>query len=66
MYVPPQLSTPQKVLIPQRLMDVESDEELTPEEKEVRSRTVAKIKSLLSKSRYAGKIRCKHENGLCA
>lgn len=45
-----ELSTPQKVLIPQRLMDVESDEELTPEEKEVRSRTVAKIKSLLSKS----------------
>ncbi|XDV28704.1 hypothetical protein PO909_031924 [Leuciscus waleckii] len=45
-----ELSTPQKVPIPKRLMDVESDEELTPEEKEVRSRTVAKIKSLLSKS----------------
>ncbi|XP_077050595.1 pleckstrin homology domain-containing family A member 7 isoform X11 [Siphateles boraxobius] len=44
-----ELSTPQKVPIPKRLMDVESDEELTPEEKEVRSRTVAKIKSLLSK-----------------
>ncbi|XP_048023926.1 pleckstrin homology domain-containing family A member 7 isoform X6 [Megalobrama amblycephala] len=45
-----ELSTPQKVLIPKRLMDVESDEDLTPEDKEARSRTVAKIKSLLSKS----------------
>ncbi len=40
-------------------MDVESDEDLSPEEKETRSRTVAKIKSLLSKSRYGGKIRLK-------
>uniref|UniRef100_A0A671SEB4 Pleckstrin homology domain containing, family A member 7a n=1 Tax=Sinocyclocheilus anshuiensis TaxID=1608454 RepID=A0A671SEB4_9TELE len=47
-----ELSTPQKVSIPERLMDVESDEELSPEEKETRSRTIAKIKSLLSKSRY--------------
>ncbi|KTF90393.1 hypothetical protein cypCar_00033499 [Cyprinus carpio] len=31
-------------------MDVELDEDLSPEEKETRSRTVAKIKSLLSKS----------------
>ncbi|XP_026086732.1 pleckstrin homology domain-containing family A member 7-like isoform X9 [Carassius auratus] len=45
-----ELSTPQKVSIPERLVDVESDEELSPEEKETRSRTVAKIKSLLSKS----------------
>ncbi|XP_067275115.1 pleckstrin homology domain-containing family A member 7 isoform X9 [Pseudorasbora parva] len=45
-----ELSRPQKVPIPKRLMDVESDEDLTPEEMEVRSRTVAKIKSLLSKS----------------
>ncbi|XP_059420866.1 pleckstrin homology domain-containing family A member 7-like isoform X3 [Carassius carassius] len=45
-----ELSTPQKVSIPERLMDVESDEELSPEEKETRSRTVVKIKSLLSKS----------------
>uniref|UniRef100_A0A673GVU9 Pleckstrin homology domain-containing family A member 7-like n=1 Tax=Sinocyclocheilus rhinocerous TaxID=307959 RepID=A0A673GVU9_9TELE len=47
-----ELSTPQKVSIPERLMDVESDEELSPEEKETRSRTIAKIKSLLPKSRY--------------
>ncbi|XP_051725881.1 pleckstrin homology domain-containing family A member 7 isoform X8 [Ctenopharyngodon idella] len=45
-----ELSTPQKVPIPKRLMEVESDEDLTPEEKEARSRTVSKIKSLLSKS----------------
>uniref|UniRef100_A0A8C2D7A5 Pleckstrin homology domain containing, family A member 7a n=1 Tax=Cyprinus carpio TaxID=7962 RepID=A0A8C2D7A5_CYPCA len=44
------LCTPQKVSIPERLMDVELDEDLSPEEKETRSRTVAKIKSLLSKS----------------
>ncbi|KAL0168205.1 hypothetical protein M9458_036427, partial [Cirrhinus mrigala] len=44
------LSTPRKVRIPERLMDVESDEDLSPEEKETRSRTVAKIKNLLSKS----------------
>lgn len=54
-----QLSTPQKVSIPERLMDVESEEELSPEEKETRSHTIAKIKSLLSKSRYGGKIRLK-------
>uniref|UniRef100_A0A8C2D865 Pleckstrin homology domain containing, family A member 7a n=1 Tax=Cyprinus carpio TaxID=7962 RepID=A0A8C2D865_CYPCA len=52
-----ELCTPQKVSIPERLMDVELDEDLSPEEKETRSRTVAKIKSLLSKSRYGGKIR---------
>uniref|UniRef100_A0A8C1N3N1 Pleckstrin homology domain containing, family A member 7a n=1 Tax=Cyprinus carpio TaxID=7962 RepID=A0A8C1N3N1_CYPCA len=46
----PELCTPQKVSIPERLMDVELDEDLSPEEKETRSRTVAKIKSLLSKS----------------
>uniref|UniRef100_A0A8C2H7C2 Pleckstrin homology domain containing, family A member 7a n=1 Tax=Cyprinus carpio TaxID=7962 RepID=A0A8C2H7C2_CYPCA len=46
-----ELCTPQKVSIPERLMDVELDEDLSPEEKETRSRTVAKIKSLLSKSR---------------
>lgn len=45
-----ELCAPQKVSIPERLMDVESDEDLSPEEKETRSRTVAKIKSLLSKS----------------
>ncbi|XP_059362353.1 pleckstrin homology domain-containing family A member 7 isoform X7 [Carassius carassius] len=45
-----ELCMPQKVSIPERLMDVESDEDLSPEEKETRSRTVAKIKSLLSKS----------------
>uniref|UniRef100_A0A8C2D6X3 Pleckstrin homology domain containing, family A member 7a n=1 Tax=Cyprinus carpio TaxID=7962 RepID=A0A8C2D6X3_CYPCA len=44
-----ELCTPQKVSIPERLMDVELDEDLSPEEKETRSRTVAKIKSLLSK-----------------
>uniref|UniRef100_A0A8C1QCT1 Pleckstrin homology domain containing, family A member 7a n=1 Tax=Cyprinus carpio TaxID=7962 RepID=A0A8C1QCT1_CYPCA len=54
-----ELSTPQKVSIPERLMDVESEEELSPEEKETRSHTIAKIKSLLSKSRYGGKIRLK-------
>ncbi|XP_058608397.1 pleckstrin homology domain-containing family A member 7 isoform X4 [Onychostoma macrolepis] len=45
-----ELCTPQKVSIPERLVDVESDEDLSPEEKETRSRTVAKIKNLLSKS----------------
>ncbi|XP_016092454.1 pleckstrin homology domain-containing family A member 7 [Sinocyclocheilus grahami] len=45
-----ELCTPQKVSIPERLMDVELDEDLSPEEKETRSRTIAKIKSLLSKS----------------
>uniref|UniRef100_A0A8C1N775 Pleckstrin homology domain containing, family A member 7a n=1 Tax=Cyprinus carpio TaxID=7962 RepID=A0A8C1N775_CYPCA len=45
-----ELCTPQKVSIPERLMDVELDEDLSPEEKETRSRTVAKIKSLLGNS----------------
>lgn len=45
-----ELSTPQKVPIPKRLMDVELDEDLSQEEKEARSRNVAKIKSLLAKS----------------
>ncbi|XP_016416328.1 pleckstrin homology domain-containing family A member 7-like [Sinocyclocheilus rhinocerous] len=45
-----ELCTPQKVSIPERLMDVALDEDLSPKEKETRSRTVAKIKSLLSKS----------------
>ncbi|XP_051581024.1 pleckstrin homology domain-containing family A member 7-like isoform X3 [Myxocyprinus asiaticus] len=45
-----ELSTPQKVPIPKRLPDIESDEDLSPEEKEARSQNVAKIKGLLSRS----------------
>ncbi|XP_065139161.1 pleckstrin homology domain-containing family A member 7 isoform X7 [Paramisgurnus dabryanus] len=45
-----ELSTPQKVPIPKRLLDMELDEDLSQEEKEARSRNVAKIKSLLARS----------------
>ncbi|XP_052008092.1 pleckstrin homology domain-containing family A member 7-like isoform X2 [Xyrauchen texanus] len=45
-----ELSTPQKVPIPKRLPNMESDEDLSPEEKEARSQNVAKIKGLLSRS----------------
>ncbi|KAA0714888.1 Pleckstrin -like proteiny domain-containing family A member 7 [Triplophysa tibetana] len=45
-----ELSTPQKVPIPKRLMDMDLDEDLSHEEKEARSRNVAKIKSLLARS----------------
>ncbi|XP_056622044.1 pleckstrin homology domain-containing family A member 7 isoform X4 [Triplophysa dalaica] len=45
-----ELSTPQKVPIPKRLMDMDLDEDLSQEEKEARSRNVAKIKSLLARS----------------
>ncbi|XP_057203490.1 pleckstrin homology domain-containing family A member 7 isoform X5 [Triplophysa rosa] len=45
-----EISTPQKVPIPKRLMDMDLDEDLSQEEKEARSRNVAKIKSLLARS----------------
>lgn len=54
---PHQLSTPQKVPIPKRLMDMDMDEDLSQEEKEARSRNVAKIKSLLARSRYESRVR---------
>lgn len=46
-----QLSLPQKVLIPERYVDSEPEEPLSPEEVEDRHRKVERIKSLLAKSR---------------
>ena len=49
--VVPQLSTPQKVLIPERYVDSEPEETLSPQEVEERHRKVERIKSILAKSR---------------
>lgn len=46
-----QLSLPQKVLIPERYVDSEPEEPLSPQEVEDRHRKVERIKSLLAKSR---------------
>jgi len=46
-----QLSTPQKVLIPERYVDSEPEEPLSPQEVEERHRKVERIKSILAKSR---------------
>lgn len=46
-----QLSLPQKVLIPERYVESEPEEPLSPQEAEDRHRKVERIKSLLAKSR---------------
>lgn len=46
-----QLSKPQKVLIPERYVELEPEEPLSPQEEEDRHRKVERIKNLLAKSR---------------
>lgn len=46
-----QLSKPQKVLIPERYVELEPEEPLSPQEEEDRYRKVERIKNLLAKSR---------------
>lgn len=47
-----QLSKPQKVFIPERYVESEPEEPLSPQEVEDRHRKVERIKSLLAKSRW--------------
>lgn len=46
-----QLSKPQKVLIPERYIESDPEEPVSPEELEERSRRAERIKNLLAKSR---------------
>lgn len=46
-----QLSKPQKVPIPERYIESDSEEPLSPEELEERTRRAKRIKNLLAKSR---------------
>lgn len=48
---PPQLSTPDKVLIPERYIDFEPDTPLSPEELKEKQKKVERIKTLIAKSR---------------
>uniref|UniRef100_A0A3Q3DQA9 Pleckstrin homology domain containing A7 n=1 Tax=Hippocampus comes TaxID=109280 RepID=A0A3Q3DQA9_HIPCM len=48
-----ELSKPQKVLIPERYVDLEPQEPLSPQEMEDRHRKVERIKSILAKSRFS-------------
>lgn len=47
----PQLSTPDKVLIPERYIDLELDTPLSPEELKEKQKKVERIKTLIAKSR---------------
>jgi hypothetical protein len=46
----PQLCTPDKVLIPERYLDV--DTPLSPEEQKEKQKKVERIKTLIAKSKY--------------
>lgn len=50
-HVSPQLSTPDKVLIPERYIDLEPDTPLSPEELKEKQKKVERIKTLIAKSR---------------
>lgn len=50
-WVTPQLSTPDKVLIPERYIDLEPDTPLSPEELKEKQKKVERIKTLIAKSR---------------
>lgn len=47
-----QLSKPKKVPIPERYVESDPEEPLSPEELEERSRRAERIKNILAKSRY--------------
>uniref|UniRef100_A0A3B4CF01 Pleckstrin homology domain containing, family A member 7b n=1 Tax=Pygocentrus nattereri TaxID=42514 RepID=A0A3B4CF01_PYGNA len=47
-----ELSKPEKVAIPERYVDFEPEEPLSPQEMEARTRKVERIKNILAKSRY--------------
>lgn len=47
----PQLSTPDKVLIPERYIELEPDTPLSPEEMKEKQKKVERIKTLIAKSR---------------
>uniref|UniRef100_A0AAZ3S176 Pleckstrin homology domain containing, family A member 7b n=1 Tax=Oncorhynchus tshawytscha TaxID=74940 RepID=A0AAZ3S176_ONCTS len=47
-----ELAKPQKVLIPERYIDTEPEEPLSPQEVEARHRNMERIKNILAKSRY--------------
>lgn len=47
----PQLSTPDKVFIPERYIDLEPDMPLSPEELKEKQKKVERIKTLIAKSR---------------
>lgn len=49
-WVTPQLSTPDKVLIPERYIDLEPDTPLSPEELKEKQKKVERIKTLIAKS----------------
>lgn len=46
-----QLSTPDKVLIPERYVELEPDTPLSPEEMKEKQKKVERIKTLIAKSR---------------
>uniref|UniRef100_A0A3P8URF0 Pleckstrin homology domain containing A7 n=1 Tax=Cynoglossus semilaevis TaxID=244447 RepID=A0A3P8URF0_CYNSE len=54
-----ELSKPQKVLIPERYVDSESEEPLSPQEVEERHRKMERIKSILARSRSFYYVTCK-------
>lgn len=47
----PQLSTPDKVLIPERYVELEPESPLSPEEMKEKQKKVERIKTLIAKSR---------------
>lgn len=47
-----QLSTPEKVLIPERYLEMEPNTPLSPEELQEKQKKVERIKTLIAKSRY--------------
>lgn len=51
--LPPQLSTPDKVPIPERYLDTDPDLPLSPDEIREKKKKVQRIKTLIAKSKYA-------------
>ncbi|KPP76150.1 pleckstrin-like domain-containing family A member 6-like, partial [Scleropages formosus] len=50
--IPSILSAPDKVLIPERYLDIEPDTPLSPEEEREKQKKVERIKTLIAKSKY--------------
>ena len=59
----PQLLAPDKVLIPERYLDLEVSAPLSPEEQREKQKKVERIKTLIAKSRYPRRCQKNVERG---
>jgi len=59
-----QLLTPDKVLIPERYLELEDSAPLSPEEEQEKQRKLERIKTLIAKSKWVSELLSRRDEGL--